>query len=245
MPDIWKNEKSDTFAGMSNKAKMFKIRTVATFPNVFQNQDYRDPVMTDHSGAVRTLKGRWREEVFGNANPLVLELACGKGDYALGLARLHPEKNYIGVDVKGARIYTGAKTALEENLSQVAFARMRIENILHFFGQGEVDEIWITFPDPFPRKGDVRRRLSSPAFLSLYRQMLRPGGLIHFKTDDLPLFHYTRDMVWENGCTLLQYAEDIYQNRIDMPEAYIQTFYEKGHIANGKTINYLNFTLLP
>ena len=228
---------------MSNKAKMFKIRTVATFPNVYQNQDYRHPVMTDHTGAERQLKGKWREEVFGNNQPLVLELACGKGDYALGLARMDSGKNYIGVDVKGARMYTGAKTAQEENLRQVAFARMRIENILHFFAPGEVDEIWITFPDPFPRKGDARRRLSSPPFLELYRRMLRPGGMIHFKTDDLPLFHFTRDVVQETGSELLFYAEDIYDTRIDVPEAYIQTFYEKGHIANGRQIHYLRFRL--
>lgn len=225
------------------KAKMYKINSVATFANVFQNPHYTNPVLLNNQQQPLNLKGVWRKEVFKNEKPLVLELACGKGDYTIGLAGMNTDKNFVGIDVKGARIFTGAKTALENNLSNVAFARMRIENILFFFGTHEVDEIWITFPDPFPRKGDVKRRLSAAPFLEKYKQLLKPGGVVHFKTDDLPLFHFTHESAKDFGAEILYYKENIYSTSLDFQELAIQTHYEKQHLSNGKTINYLKFRI--
>lgn len=225
------------------KAKMFKINSVATFPNVFQNPHFTQPSLINSAGEEMDLKGVWNEKVFGNRHPLTLELACGKGDYTVALAAKYPERNFIGIDVKGARLFTGAKKALEANQKNVAFGRMRIENITNFFAPGEVDEIWITFPDPFPRKGDAKRRLTAPSFLQRYRQICPPQATIHFKTDDLPLFHYTRDMVVEAGLPLQYYREDIYAAPLEFEELGIQTYYEKSHLANGRKINYLKFSL--
>ncbi|MFN8300555.1 MAG: tRNA (guanosine(46)-N7)-methyltransferase TrmB [Chitinophagales bacterium] len=225
------------------KAKMFKINSVATFPNVFQNPHFTIPHLIDYTGAQLDLKGKWNEQVFKNAQPLVLELACGKGDYTIALAQRYPQKNFIGVDSKGARIFTGAKTAIEQKLSNVAFLRLRIENILNFFSVGEVSEIWITFPDPFPRKGDAKRRLTAPGFLERYRKICKPGAVVHFKTDDLPLFHFTRDSIADAGLEMLYYRENIYAAPLDFEELAIKTHYERSHLANGRTINYLQFKL--
>lgn len=225
------------------KAKMFKINSVATFPNVFQNPHFTIPHLIDYTGAQLDLKGKWNEQVFKNAQPLVLELACGKGDYTIALAQRYPQKNFIGVDSKGARIFTGAKSAIEQKLSNVAFLRLRIENILNFFSEGEVSEIWITFPDPFPRKGDAKRRLTAPGFLERYRKICKPGAVVHFKTDDLPLFHFTRDSIAEAGLEMLYYRENIYATPLDFEELAIKTHYERSHLANGRTINYLQFKL--
>lgn len=225
------------------KAKMFKINSIAGFKNVLQNPHYTLPHMISHEGEELAMKGKWREQLFGNKHPLVLELACGKGDYAIALARKYAGKNFLGVDSKGARIYTGAKTALEEGIGNVGFARMRIENITNFFEAGEVNEIWITFPDPFPRKGDAKRRLTAPAFIERYRQISGAGTVVHFKTDDLPLFHFTRDTLKELGLELKYYRENIYASPLDFEELNIKTYYEKSHLAEGRTINYLQFVL--
>jgi tRNA (guanine-N7-)-methyltransferase len=225
------------------KAKTYKLNSIATFPNVYQNPHFTNPVMVTNTGEELMLKGKWREQIFKNNNPIVLELACGKGDYTVALARKNPNQNYIGVDSKGARIFTGAKTAIEENLSNVAFARMRIENITNFFEQGEVDEIWITFPDPFPKKGDAKRRLSATAFLERYKYMCKPGATIHFKTDDLPLFHFTQESMEAFGLKKIYYKEDIYSTPLDFEELNIQTHYERNHLSVGRTINYLKYQL--
>lgn len=222
---------------------MFKIRSVAGFANCYQNEHFTNPVLTDYKGLERNLKGLWCREVFGNDNPLVLELACGKGDYAVALAEKHPNKNFVGIDVKGARIFTGAKTALDKNLRNVAFARMRIENITNFFGQREVSEIWITFPDPFPKKGDAKRRLTAPAFIARYQSICQPQAKLHLKTDDLPLFHFTREVAHELKLPLTLYHENIYRQALEIADLSIQTFYEKQHLVNGRTINYLQMQL--
>lgn len=225
------------------KAKMFKIRSIDSFENVFQNEHFTNPVLKNYEGKELDLKGKWRAEVFKNQNPIVLELACGKADYTLALAQRYPNKNFIGVDSKGARLFTGSKTALEQNLTNVAFARMRIENITNFFAPEEVDEIWITFPDPFPRKGDAKRRLSAPGFIERYKQICKPGAIIHFKTDDLPLFHFTKESVNALGLKTLYYRENIYSAPLQFDELNIQTYYEKMHLADGRTINYIAFQL--
>jgi len=225
------------------KAKMFKIRSIDAFSNVYQNPHFTNPVMVNYKGEELDLKGKWSSDVFKNDNPIVLELACGKGDYALALAQKYPDKNFIGVDSKGARIFTGSKNALDANLTNVAFARMRIENITNFFAENEVDEIWITFPDPFPKDRDAKRRLTAPKFLDRYRQISKPGAVVNFKTDDLPLFHFSKESVEGSGFPLVYYRENIYATTIDFEELNIQTYYEKNHLAEGRTINYLRFTL--
>ena len=225
------------------KAKMFKIRGIDSFPNVFQNPHFTNPVLKNFEGAELNLKGKWRSDVFKNNHPIVMELACGKGDYALILAKKYPQKNFIGVDTKGARLYTGAKNALEAKLDNLVFARMRIENIMLFFDAAEVDEIWITFPDPFPRKKDGKRRLTAPAFLKRYQQICKPGATVHFKTDDLPLFHFTKESIDELGLKMLYYKEDIYSAPLEFEELEIKTYYERQHLADGRTINYLAFQL--
>ncbi|MBK7147409.1 MAG: tRNA (guanosine(46)-N7)-methyltransferase TrmB [Bacteroidetes bacterium] len=225
------------------KAKMFKLRSIDSFSNVFQNEHFTHPVMRNAEGQELDLRGKWKSVVFKNNQPLVVELACGKGDYSLSLAARNPDKNFIGVDSKGARIFTGAKTALESGLHNIAFARMKIENITNFFAPGEIDEIWITFPDPFPKKGDAKRRLTAHSFLKRYQAICQPGTRVNFKTDDLPLFHFTKESVESFGLPVLYYKENIYASPLDFEELNIQTYYEKSHLANGRTINFLQFRL--
>lgn len=225
------------------KAKMFKIRGIDSLPNVFQNEHFSKPVLKNHEGQLLDLKGQWAAAVFKNQNPVVLELACGKGDYTLALAKKYKNRNFIGVDTKGARIYTGAKGAIEAGLANAAFVRLKIENIVNFFAPGEISEIWITFPDPFPKKGDAKRRLSAPAFLERYKQICKPGATIHFKTDDLPLFHFTKETVQTTGRKYLYCREDIYSAPLELEELEIKTYYEKKHLDEGRTINYLSFQI--
>ena len=168
--------------------------------------------LNDHA-----IKGRWGQEMFGNDHPIVLELGCGKGDYTIALARRHPEINYIGVDIKGARLWKGAKTATEEQMPNVAFLRTRIEFIDAFFGPGEVSEIWLTFSDPQLR-GSENARLSSPLFLERYRHFLVPGGIIHLKTDSRYLYEYTKAVVEVNALQVLAFGTDIYADGIHTPQ---------------------------
>ncbi|MBO4447093.1 MAG: tRNA (guanosine(46)-N7)-methyltransferase TrmB [Bacteroidales bacterium] len=187
------------------------------------------------------LKGRWNSEVFHNDAPITLELGCGKGEYTLDLARRFPERNFIGVDIKGARLWRGARTATEEALPNVAFLRTRIEFISAFFSPGEVSEIWLTFSDPQPNSENSR--LSSPVFLERYRRFLAPGSLIHLKTDSLLLHRYTCDVCAANGLEVLARTEDLYsEERRYGPWLYeVQTFYEKMFLAQGMPITYLYF----
>jgi tRNA (guanine-N7-)-methyltransferase len=191
------------------------------------------------------LKGRWKEEYFQNANPLVLELGCGKGEYTVGLARNNPDKNFIGVDIKGNRIWTGAKQALDEDLSNVAFLRTRIDFIESSFDYMEVDELWITFPDPQPQKTRARKRLTHPIFLERYRKFLKPGGLIHLKTDSTSLYEYTLEVIAEKGLTLHWHTGHLYANcPSDRQELVtIKTYYEKLFTEKGEDIKYIAFSL--
>ena len=225
------------------KAKTFKIRSISGFRNVFQNPHFTNPKLLNYLGEEIELQGAWRKDVFKNDKPLVLELACGKGDYTLALAARDAQRNFIGVDSKGARLFTGAKTAIEQKLENVAFLRLRIENITNFFAEGEVDEIWITFPDPYPKLRDAKRRLTAASFLERYRRIARPGAVVHFKTDDLPLFHYSRKSIEDFGLKITCYREDIYASPLDLEELSIKTYYERSHLAEGRTINYLSFRL--
>jgi tRNA (guanine-N7-)-methyltransferase len=227
---------------MSRRNKLQKFAEVLSFPNVYENYDASTPILTGENGATIDLKGRWNELHFKSQHPITLELACGKGDYTLGLAKRFPDRNFIGVDVKGARIWRGAKTALEQNLQNVAFLRTRIERISNFFAPDEVNEIWITFPDPFLPKRKANRRLTSIPFLDEYRKILKPGGFIHLKTDEPNLYEFTLETLSiQTALRLLYHDHDIYAKPLPLPELEIKTFYEKQHLAAGKTIKYVRF----
>lgn len=190
------------------------------------------------------LKGRWGEHVFGNNHPIVLELGCGKGEYTLALAALHEDMNFLGMDIKGARLWRGARTALEEHRSNVAFVRGRIEFIESFFGPGEVSEIWITFPDPQPKREN--KRLTAPPFLNKYKAFLKPEAVIHLKTDSRELFDYTKEVVQQReDMRILEAIPDIYRSG-EVPAHEIlsvRTYYESHFLAQGKAITYLKFAV--
>ena len=187
------------------------------------------------------LKGKWKQDFFKNNHPIVLELGCGKGEYTIGLARKYPERNFIGVDLKGSRMWRGATDAREENLGNVAFIRCKIEQILHLFGPNEIDEIWLTFSDPQPKR--ERRRLTSPRFLNLYRQVLIPKGMIHLKTDSLELFDYTLEVIDFFNLLLHYSTHDLYASDCKCDAPNIQTYYEKIYLTQGIKINYAQFSL--
>jgi tRNA (guanine-N7-)-methyltransferase len=191
-----------------------------------------------------SLKGKWKQLYFKNSNPIVVELGCGKGEYTIGLAEQHPENNYIGVDVKGNRIWTGAMQAKVANLQNVSFLRTKIDLIEHCFSGGEVDEIWITFPDPQPQKPRARQRLTHPIFLERYKRILKPNGVIHLKTDSTLLYEFTLNVIHENNLKLHWYTNNLYENcPAERGELIaIKTYYEKLFAAKGEDIKYINFS---
>lgn len=217
------------------KGKLQKFEETKSFPNFFQ------PTLEE---AMRGLpqKGKWHQEVFKNDNPIVLEVGCGKGEYTTGLAERFPGKNFVGIDIKGARMWTGGKIMVEKNLRNVAFVRTRIEFIDNVFGKDEIDEIWITFPDPQPKK--VRHRLTHPRFLEKYRRFSKAGVHVHLKTDSQELHIYTKEVIEELKLPLLEQSTDIYSDGFEGPLTEIKTHYEKMFTQKGKTITYLHF-LLP
>lgn len=189
------------------------------------------------------MAGKWNALQFEKPQSLVVELACGKGEYTVGLAKEFPEKNFIGMDIKGSRMYVGAKESLEKELKNVAFLRGKIENLRSFFGWHEVDEIWITFPDPRPKDKDEKKRLTSPRFLKLYQHILKPGGIIHLKTDNRPLMDYSVETIENQGGTVLTLTHDLYQSEWKNDHHGIQTYFENKFTAKGFSINYLRFQL--
>ena len=222
------------------KGKLAKFADMATYPNVFQ-YPYGALEHTDFP-----LQGRWHEEFFHNQNPIVLELGCGKGEYTVGLAKLYPQMNFIGVDIKGARMWTGATQSINEGLPNVAFLRTNIEIIDRFFSEGEVNEIWLTFSDP--QMKNPRKRLTSSWFLNRYRHFLIDGGIVHLKTDSNFLFTYTTYLVERNQLPVLEKTDDLYHSSHLSPLTShilsIQTYYEQMWLARGLNIKYLKF-LLP
>ena len=223
-----------------SKGKLAKFADMETFKNVFQAP------FSIVSQIPFAMKGHWGEQYFKNANPIVLELGCGKGEYTVGLARLFPDINFIGVDIKGARMWTGAKQALEEGLKNVAFLRTNIEIIDRFFAESEVQEIWLTFSDP--QMKNAHKRLTSTFFLNRYRKFLVDSGIVHLKTDSNFLFTYTTCMVKENKLPVVFSTEDLYHTEGLDEETHkilsIQTYYESMWIERGLNIRYMKF-LLP
>ena len=208
--------------------KLIRFEELKSFPNVLQYPD--------------GMNGNWKL-FFKNENSITLELACGKGEYTVGLAGLYPLRNFIGIDLKGNRIWVGAKKCMQQNLHNAAFLRTQIDQIEDFFSAGEVSEIWITFPDPQLRTGKAKKRLTHPKFLRLYKQILKPGGLIHLKTDSPVLYAFTKKIIEKYGCCLLEELDHVYQNQNIPEELKIKTHYESLDIAGSNRVHYLKFSL--
>jgi len=208
--------------------KLIKFAEIETFSNVLQYP--------------KDIKGAWGG-FFNNKNAITLELACGKGEYAIGLARLYPNRNFIGVDVKGNRIWKGAKTALQEKLQNVAFLRTQMDRITEYFAPGEAEEIWITFPDPQLRLSKIKKRLTHPKFLRLYQQFLQPGGFVHLKTDSPDLYNFTRQVIRLYDLELLEDDDNVYSKPLTNAELAIKTYYESLDIAGSNKVHYLKFRL--
>ncbi len=222
--------------GSKNKLKRFKENE--TFENVFQPT--REEVV---SGAFN-LKGKWNSDFFKNDNPLVLELGCGKGEYSVGLAEIYPDKNFIGIDIKGARFWRGAKTAVENSLNNVAFIRTQIELIDNLFAENEVDEIWITFPDPQIKYKRTKHRMTNSDFLQLYKKILKPDGIMNLKTDSEFMHGYTLGLLHGEGHEVLYANHNIYLNEGAPKEVTsIQTFYENQYLQINKAITYIRFKI--
>ena len=225
-----------------SKNKLQKFSDIVSFPNVYECYNYHEPSIVGVNLQPVDLKGHWAERHFKNKNPITLELACGGGEYTIGLAEMYPDRNFIGVDIKGNRIWRGAKAALASGLDNAAFLRTRIELIEHFFGKDEIAEIWITFPDPFPKSGKDNRRLTSSFFLDKYRHFLEPDGLVHLKHDDPGFYEFTLETIASDPrCKLLLENSDIYGGDLPMPELDIKTKYELMHLEDGKKIHYVRF----
>ncbi len=219
------------------KRKLQKFAEVSTFNNVLQ------PIKEQYLREGFDLKGKWVSQFFENTNPLVLELGCGKGEYTIALAKKYSDKNFIGIDIKGERLWRGSKTALEENIINVGFLRIRIEMIEHFFAAEEVSEIWITFPDPQPNKPRTKKRLTSPEFLEKYSKFLKPAGILHLKTDCAPFFDYSIETINAGGHKLQINTHDLYHSDIKGDVLETQTHYEKSFLKKGIPICYMSFLL--
>jgi len=219
-----------------SKSKISRFEENLTFSHLFQRsfEELRDGFH---------LKGKWNKDYFNNDNPIILELGCGKGEYTIGLALRYPDKNFIGVDIKGSRMWVGCKKVKELGLKNVAFIRTRIELIESFFAKNEVSEIWLTFSDPQPRKSRERKRLSSPQFLQRYSHFIKDDNVIHLKTDNRPLFDYTLEVIKGNDHKLGFTSFNVYDDGAPAEVKEIQTFYEQMWIEEGRTIHYLNFKM--
>ena len=220
--------------GSKNKLRRFKENE--TFANVIQPS--RDEIFSDSLN----LKGNWQKDFFKNENPMILELGCGKGEYSVNLAKAYPNKNFLGVDIKGARFWRGAKTALEENLTNVGFLRIQIELIDQIFAENEVDEIWITFPDPQIKYKRTKHRLTNFEFLQKYKKILKPDGFVHLKTDSEFMHGYTLGLLHGLGEIVEYAAHDVYgSDGSPVAVTSIQTYYEQQYLEQGKKITYIRF----
>ena len=231
------------FAPQMTKSKLEKFQELEELPNVYQNCTYLQPQLLASGKRPVEMRGRWNKDHFPSAQPITLELACGRGEYTVGLARRYPHRNFIGVDIKGNRIWSGATQAVEEGLSNTAFLRTDITILDQFVGAGEVAEIWITFPDPYLREGKAGKRLTSNRFLNLYRKVGVPGLPVHLKTDSAELYEFSVDSVSSFGAQIECSVEDIDAGTLPVEELEIPTYYERMHRDLGKTIKYLRFRL--
>ena len=229
-------QKFREIVGSKNKLKRFSENE--TFANVFQ------PTREEVVGNEFPLRGKWNSEFFKNDNPIVLELGCGKGEYSVGLAERFPEKNFIGIDIKGARFWRGAKTAVESGMNNVAFVRTQIELINHIFTENEVSEIWITFPDPQIKYKRTKHRMTNSEFLNNYKKILKPNGLMHLKTDSEFMHGYTLGLLHGEGHEVIYANHNIYKNEGAPAEVTgIQTFYESQYLEVNKPITYIQFRI--
>jgi tRNA (guanine-N7-)-methyltransferase len=222
---------------MGKKDKLRRFAENETFDHVIQPQ-FNEVFNTNYK-----YKQKWSELYWKNPNPIILELGCGKGEYTIQLAQKYPNCNCIGIDIKGARLWRGAKTALEDSLQNVAFIRSRIEFLESFFGTDEISEIWITFPDPQKEKRRTKKRLTSPRFLNMYKNILQPHGKIHLKTDSKELYEYTKSLLEFNKQPILIATDNLYESTVTNEILEIKTFYEQGYLAQGKPITYLQFEI--
>lgn len=219
------------------KNKLARFAEMETFPNVVQvtfNEAYKINFK---------YKGIWKQEFFKNHNPLVLELGCGKGEYTICLAKRFPEKNFLGIDIKGSRMWVGARQAYREKIFNAGFLRTRIELIDSFFDNSEVDEIWIIFPDPQQKKRWTKKRLTSSRFLTKYRNFLQPEGVVHLKTDSFLLFNYTKKLLNYNSLPIIAETDDLYSTKLADDNFNIRTHYESLFLKKGEKIKYLKFKI--
>lgn len=223
---------------MGSKNKLRRFKENETFANVFQ------PTREELVSSNFNLKGQWCKDVFKNNNPLVLELGCGKGEYTVALAKKYPNKNFIGIDIKGARFWRGAKTALEEGIPNAVFLRTQIELVDHAFGKGEVDEIWITFPDPQIKYKRTKHRMTNATFLERYKSILKPDGVVNLKTDSEFMHGYTLGLLHGAGHEVLYANHNVYKQEGSPEEVTsIQTFYESQYLEQNKPITYIRFKI--
>lgn len=220
------------------KTKLKRFSEINSFSNVVQ-PECQYPASDYH------LRGMWHKAFFHNNQPIILEIGCGKGEYTLALAKAYPHLNFLGVDIKGDRLWVGARKALHEGLYNVGFIRVQAEHLRHFFQPGEVGGIWITFPDPQPNKPKAHKRLTSPKFLGIYKDIVAPEALLHLKTDSRELYDFSLEVIPENGYQLLLHSADLYQERppIDPLVYQIQTYYENIYLQRGKPICFIQFSL--
>ncbi len=236
---------------MARRNKLWRFAQLQSYPNYYEAAEEGPApghTVRGHLGTPLDLRDRWAQHHFGNTNPITLELACGRGEYTVALARTHPNRNFIGVDIKGARIYQGATELRDDGITNAAFLRTRIEFLDHYFGIGEIDEVWITFPDPF--HSSENRRLTSPRFWTSYARLLKPGGRVHLKTDDELLYEYSAEQSQKltHFEEVANYADIYNETNLPHPELTHKTYYETKHLAKGLTIKWLSWqrnNLLP
>ena len=219
------------------KDKLKRFAEIETFDNVIQ------PTAKEALNTSHFLKGKWASDFFNNSNPIILELGCGKGEYSVNLAKLYPDINFIGIDIKGSRMWLGAKEAINEGIKNVGFLRTRIEWIESFFAEDEISEIWITFPDPQLHRKREKKRLTSPLFLNSYRKMLKEEGIIHLKTDNRELHNYTLEILKYNKAQIIESTNDLYNSDLQSPILSIKTFYEKKFLIDNIKITYIKFRI--
>jgi len=218
------------------RKKLWRLAELEGFDNLIQLTD--QPEQDD-----LRFNGTWAKDYFKNDNPITLELACGKGDYTVTLAEKHPDRNFVGIDMKGPRLWSGCVTAQERSLTNVAFLRIEILNLAHYFAKGEVEEIWITFPDPFLKNGSSNKRLTATRYLAAYKQVIRAGAQIHLKTDSAPLFDFSLRSLRKSRCVIEEKIDDVHDDEGRHEDLYIKTNYEKKHLADNRVIKYVRFSL--